>query len=136
MPMTKREQQQSLIARRRRGAHDGRGSGPLPWGYKHAETGGIIIDYIPSVIIQCLFALRDCGKTLQATATGLNEAGYCTQTGKRWTAQLVATIERHRQLYATGQRVWNGVVAQERWPIILRYTDEITWPTESEEALW
>ncbi len=63
--------------------------------------------------------MRATGQTYQATADTLNAAGYQTPKGSTWTVGHVQGIERHRELYCTGRRVWDGVQATELWPILL-----------------
>lgn len=116
-------------ARKRRSKQDGLGSGPIPYGYRLRvitdEMGAIIErhiliaqDTVPT--ITRLFALRDGGATYQLTADTLNREGYRAPKGGGWTVGQVQAIERHRELYATGTRRWDGVVAAQLWPVVLR----------------
>lgn len=116
--------ERKLIARRLRGGRrlrsslDGRGSGPLPFGYTTDIDDNIVIDEPAAAIVRELLRLRDEGTTYQLTANTLNQAGYRTPKGGLWTVGHVQGIERRRHLYTTGERLWAGKLAKERWPII------------------
>ncbi len=103
--------------RRERSKLDGLGSGPLPYGYARNRDGEIIIEQRAAVVVRKLLTLRK-RHTYQATADALNAAGYTAPRGSKWTVGQVHGIERHRELYRTGRRVWDGVVAKETWPIL------------------
>lgn len=107
------------LARRHRGAKDGRGSGCVPWGYVQELDGTIVVDDAAAAMIRQLFAWRSRGLSYRATAEALNAAGSHTPHGGRWSPSSIQGIERHRALYETGVREWDGVTAAERWPIIL-----------------
>lgn len=105
--------------RRERSKRDGRGSGPLPWGYIEDEAFSVGIDKGAQKTIQTLLRLRE-HRTYQATANELNKRGYRTATGKKWTTGSVQTVERNRELYTTGVRRWNGITAEKRWPVLVK----------------
>lgn len=111
--------------RRERSKRDGRGSGRLPFGYLRLEDGTISADEKAAGIIRRLLALCDSGLTYQATANQLNTEGFTTpRNGRAWTVGHVKSIERKRELYATGLRSWGGVEAGERWPALLALLNE------------
>ncbi len=105
--------------RKERSKRDGKGSGPMPWGYDRTAAGQIIVDTQAARVIRKLLALR---VTLgyQETANQLNQARYRTAQGKRWTRASVQTIDRHADLYKTGVRRWDGITAEQRWPVIVK----------------
>jgi site-specific DNA recombinase len=103
--------------RRQRSLLDGRGSGPLPYGFVRRADGMLEIDEEAAPSIRLALRLRQ-QYTYQEVAARLNAAGYRTARGKQWTGSHVYKIERHRALYETGVREWDGVVADVRWPII------------------
>lgn len=103
--------------RRVRSKRDGMGSGPLPYGYVRLPDGSIAIDQHAAQIVCLLLSLRK-EKTYQATADALNAAGYTTPKDGKWTVGHVQGIERHASLYRTGKRQWDGVVAEQTWPIV------------------
>lgn len=114
------------LARRERSRRDGRGSGVVPFGYKvvpYVESDQVLsrieVDEKAAPIVRVLLNLRAQGETYQATADALNAAGYTTPTGSRWTVGHVQGIERREHLYRTGQRVWDGVRAEDVWPRIM-----------------
>lgn len=103
--------------RRQRSRRDGRGSAPLPYGYRRGVDNGVEINEPAAVVVRLLIGLRDAGMTYQATANRLNAAGYLTpRGGSRWTPGHVQGIERNATLYRTGQRTWGGIDAEQRWP--------------------
>lgn len=105
--------------RRQRSKIDGRGSGPIPYGYLTLANGSIVVDNDAAPTICALLNARDAGLTYQKTADFLNEQGCKPPRGKQWTTGQVFNIEQHRELYLTGRREWDGVHAVETWPAIL-----------------
>lgn len=120
-------------ARHLRAGKDGRGSGPIPYGYQiDAEKVKMVMNGEEKMIIQEtividknavpaiaeILRLRAMGMTYKATAESLNLQGYRTKTGKEWTSATVQGIERHEELYRTGRRVWDTTEAQLPWPSI------------------
>lgn len=103
--------------RQERSKRDGRGSGRLPWGYTCSADGTIEIDQYAAPLIRQVLALRT-QYSFRKTATLLNAAGYRTQQGGPWTSASVQRVEIHRELYTTGQRRWDGIIAAASWPVI------------------
>jgi site-specific DNA recombinase len=103
--------------RRVRSKRDGMGSGPIPYGYMRLADGSIAIDTPAAQVVCLLLSLRK-EKTYQATADALNTAGYATPKGGKWTVGHIQGIERHADLYRTGTRKWDGVIAEQAWPVI------------------
>jgi DNA invertase Pin-like site-specific DNA recombinase len=116
-------------ARRRRSQQDGCGSGRLPFGYvweTHApeDKPTLAVDTQAAPTIRKLFALRRGGRgrkglTYQGTADRLNVEGYRAPRGGRWTTSHVQAVVEREELYRTGKRRWDGVVAEVTWPTIL-----------------
>lgn len=119
-----------LAARRFRGSVDGRGSGPLPYGYALAgDQGGkdgdeLVVDEDAAVVIRKLLGMRHVGVAYRRVAEALNAEGHRTATGRSWTVASVQGIERNAELYATGRRTWDDVTSALRWPVILRTEGE------------
>lgn len=105
--------------RKERSKKDGLGSGPVPFGYLK-QDGKIIINRKALRPIQVLLQLREKETSYQATADELNRLKYKTPTGQKWKPSHVQTLERNKDLYQTGVRRWDGVEAEERWPIIYK----------------
>lgn len=106
--------------RRVRSKRDGRGSGPLPFGYVRGAEGIVEVDMAAAPVIRRLFALRAGGQGYQATADTLNAEGCPTPAGgKRWTVGHVQNVERHETLYRTGRRQWDDVESERLWPVVL-----------------
>jgi site-specific DNA recombinase len=103
--------------RRVRSKRDGMGSGPIPYGYTMSGDGTIEIDRRAAHVICLLLDLRKI-HTYQGTADALNDLGYTTPKGGKWTVGHVQGIERHTELYRTGVRKWDGVKAELCWPVI------------------
>jgi hypothetical protein len=103
--------------RRQRSAQDGRGSGPLPQGFVRLADGTLSIDGAAAPVIRTVLVLRR-EHTYQETADRLNAAGYRTAKGCQWTPAHVYKIDRHRALYETGVREWDGIRAEQRWPVL------------------
>ena len=93
------------------------GSGPIPYGYARLTDSSIAIDQHAADIIRTLLSLRE-KKGYQATADALNTAEYTTPKGGKWTVGHMQGIERHAELYRTGVRKWDGVKAEQGWPIL------------------
>lgn len=110
--------QRLLGGRQQRSRMDGRGSGPLPYGYVRLNDGTLGVDEMVAPVIRLLLELRR-QYTYQATADLLNAAGYRTAKGNRWKPAHVYKVDCHRYLYETGLREWDGVVAEARWPIMV-----------------
>ncbi|MGZ6362191.1 MAG: recombinase family protein [Ktedonobacterales bacterium] len=107
-----------LAARRHRSRKDGLGSGIVPLGYRRLPDGGVEIDEPAAKLVRELLKLRE-SHTYQETANILNERGYTTpRSGKPWTPGHVQGVERNLDLYITGTRVWDGITASQKWPII------------------
>lgn len=111
-----------LAARRFRGSVDGRGSGPLPYGYALAGEDGdeLMVDEDAAVVIRKLLGMRRLGVAYRRVAEALNAEGHRTATGRDWTVASVQGIERNAELYASGVRTWDDVTSALRWPVILR----------------
>ncbi len=107
-----------VSGRRQRALRDGRGSGPLPYGYVRRINGRLEIDEHAAFIIRQVLQLRE-RHTFQETAQRLNAEGYTTAKGKQWKPGHVYKIAQHRTLYETGLREWDGVIAAERWPVMI-----------------
>jgi DNA invertase Pin-like site-specific DNA recombinase len=105
-------------ARRTRSRKDGRGSGVVPFGYAPADVG-VQVDPTSAACVRLLFQHRDAGATYQETADALNAAGYRTPTGRAWSPGTVLGIVRHRALYESGRRLWDGVTAEQVWPALI-----------------
>lgn len=153
--------------RKRRAAEDGRGSGPLPLGYrlgaldeerseKGARGARWVIEREPrgAQIVERIFALHAQHLPPSEIATRLYQAGlgFPTSSARQEWARKIREAERagqqeqvemlqqeylhlasdqflgrkqveqvlgHEELYRTGRRVWGGVEARVRWPIIL-----------------
>lgn len=104
--------------RKVRSKRDGLGSGPMPYGYVRLADDSIAIDQHAAEIIRMLLSHRDRGYGYRVTAEALNDAGHTTAKGSKWTAGHVEGIERHSELYRTGTRRWDGVTAEQKWPVI------------------
>lgn len=105
--------------RKERSKRDGRGSGPLPYGYVRLSDGTIAIDQTAVAVICAVLQLLIQGTSYRKAADALNLAGYSTPAKSvKWTVSQVQTIARHQALYTTGLRCWDGLEAQERWPVI------------------
>ena len=115
-----REQTQARLqqARADRGAADGRGSGPLPYGYRHGPWDGIEIDPAAAETVRLVLTWYWQGKGPCWIADELNHQHRYTSRGTTWRPSSIEQIIQHERLYTYGERVWNGVVAVARWPII------------------
>jgi site-specific DNA recombinase len=110
--------QRLLGGRQQRSRLDGLGSGPLPYGYVRLADGSLGIDEEAAPVIRQVLRWKQ-QDTYQATAERLNAAGYRTAKGHAWTPGHVYKIERHRDLYETGWREWDGLVASIQWPVLV-----------------
>jgi hypothetical protein len=126
------EQQRSRVrdrlvaARKERGAWDGQGSGPLPYGYcrvwdseEHGRRGRIAVDEAAALVVRRIFALRGEGMSVRAMVQHLLTMGIRTSRGSTFGASGVQQILAHEELYRTGVRHYAGVEAMVQWPIIL-----------------
>ena len=102
-----------------RSSIDGLGSGFMPFGYALASDKRVIVDNEAAKVIRRLFALRR-KHTYRQTAQLLNLEGLLAPKGGEWNVGQVQRIERNARLYRTGERVWDGVTAEQRWPRILK----------------
>lgn len=112
------------LARRQRSSHDGCGSGVVPFGYRREADGTLAIDEPAAAIVRAIFAGRERGQTYQTLADELNASGARTATGRQWSTSSVSGIERRAELYRSGVRRWDDVVADVRWPAILDDSDD------------
>jgi Recombinase len=98
---------------------DGRGSGPLPYGYKRGPYDTIEVDKHQAKIINIMFELAAQKISQARIADELNHRRLTTSLGKPWTASSVQQVMRHALLYATGIREWANETPTQQWPIIL-----------------
>jgi hypothetical protein len=116
---------------------DGRGSGPLPYGYREAEEdvlgsdpdtgeiailtmrGDVVVDPEAAREVRRIFALHADSLAAGAIAEELALAGVRTSRGGDIRLGSVQQILSHERLYRTGIRVWGGITALQRWPTIL-----------------
>ena len=98
---------------------DGLGSGFIPFGYALTSDKRIIVDEQAAMTIRRLFALRR-KNTYRQTVETLNDEERAAPQGGKWNVGQVQRIEKGVHLYRTGERVWDGVTAQVRWPRILK----------------
>jgi DNA invertase Pin-like site-specific DNA recombinase len=103
--------------RRERSKRDGRGSGPLPYGYRR-EGAAVVVDEDQAQVVRRILALKDSGASYRAIAEALNGVGCVTARGKPWGLSGVQVVVNKRRLYETGVRVWSGIEAAEQWEII------------------
>jgi site-specific DNA recombinase len=117
-----------LGGREKRSKQDGRGSGPIPWGYIKVYSGTpeqpIVTlagneQAIPT--IKYVLSERAKGTGYQAIANELKARGVEKPGGGiDWNVGNIQKIEKHAELYRTGKRTWGNVVAREEWPVIVR----------------
>jgi len=112
--------------REKRSKRDGLGSGPTPWGYTKVLTGTaehpvvtISINQTAVPTINYVLSERDKGTGYQAIANNLRARGIEKPNGGTdWNVGNIQKIEKHKELYQTGKRVWGTVTASEEWPVI------------------
>jgi site-specific DNA recombinase len=108
-----------LGGRHQRSKKDGLGSGPVPFGYRLSPEGEIVIDEQAARVVRAILDRRlKQNLSLRKTVASLNQGGWRTSTGKKWTVSNLQRILHQISLYMTGIRVWDGVEAQQRWPVI------------------
>jgi hypothetical protein len=108
-----------IVGRHYRAQVDGRGSGPLPYGYKRGPYNTIEVDKHQAKIITIMFELAAQKVSQARIADELNHRRLTTSLGKPWTASSVQQVMRHALLYATGIREWANETPSQQWPTIL-----------------
>lgn len=98
---------------------DGLGSGFIPFGYALTSDKRLIVDEEAAKTIRRLFALRR-KNTYRQTVERLNQEELAAPQGGKWNVGQVQRIEKSAHLYRTGERIWDGITAQQRWPVILQ----------------
>lgn len=105
--------------RKQRSKVDGLGSGRMPWGYTRSLDGKIEINPDVQPTITYILNQRSHGTTYQTIANYLTEHQHVkSDGGVTWNVGNVQTVEKHEELYRTGVRRWDGVVASEKWPVM------------------
>jgi len=104
--------------RKERSKRDGRGSGPLPYGYEVKDN---TITVVPSEAetIKLILKSRDAGIGYRKIVELLNGSLIPSKRGGTWCVGSVQTVIEHKTLYETGKRVWGTVESAELWPIIV-----------------
>jgi hypothetical protein len=108
---TLRAQAQSELTRRQLDqpnqtqADDFDRGGRLPFGYQH--DGELRVDEEQAAIVKTIFNLNDEGKSLRGTADALNEGGFRTPAGKKWSHTAVKYILDNHPVYQ-GKQPWKG----------------------------
>ncbi|NNJ11238.1 recombinase family protein [Chloroflexales bacterium ZM16-3] len=116
--------ERKLIAKRLRGGRkerakvDGRGSGPLPYGYTYDSDGNIAVSIADSVAINRLFELRK-EFSIRKTVEILNAECLYKYGVTHWSVTLLQRVEANKELYTTGIKTWGGITANELWPIVV-----------------
>ncbi len=113
--------------RRERSKVDGRGSGPVPYGYVKVVkvvgndvVGHIEIDERARPVIVAILNGRVSGMSYQAIANLLTQEDYeRPKGGTVWSFGNVQQIALNEKLYRSGIREWDDVVSDESWPIIM-----------------
>lgn len=141
--------ERKLIVKRLRGGRiqraevDGRGTAPLNYGYTVRPIGElleIVIDEERAEIVRIILRLVKLeNRSYRYAADYLNRLGYKTpfagkvrtkgeDRGKpfsgRWSVGQIQKIVDDWELYTTGRKVWNGIEAEQRWPILFDETKE------------
>ena len=104
--------------RKERSKRDGRGSGPLPYGYEVKDN---TITVVPSEAetIKLILKSRDAGIGYRKIVELLNGSLIPSKRGGPWCVGSVQTVIEHKTLYETGKRVWGTVESAELWPMIV-----------------
>jgi hypothetical protein len=117
-----RMQERLRAGRERRAAQDGRGAGPLVYGYRRGPYDAVEIDPDQAEVVRLILRLERQRFSQAQIAVRLNEAGYRTSRGALWTASAVQQILRHKDLYQTGVRIWHGIASAQHWPVLVAGT--------------
>ena len=109
-----------IAGRLERSKRDGLGGGPVPFGYRKGTSDAIEINQDAVPTIRTLIMLRETGLNYRETAETLTRLGYKTPAGTdAWTTGQVQRVERHKETYRTGKRIWGNVEAEQLWPTIV-----------------
>lgn len=130
--------------RKEKAAHDGYGSGPLPFGYAKRQigvtiTGRVIWEVIEDAekapIVRLLLQMILDGKHYSEVAEYLNKknlpspyAGKKRRDGTQypgiWADSQVYSVMKNFPLYTTGIKSWGKIEGLQRWPILLEVKEK------------
>ncbi len=109
----------TLSGRKERAKVDGRGSSFLPFGFRLDATGCKEVNPEQASVVRFILSERDNKATYQDIADRLRYNGDKKPNGQTdWNVGNVQAIEKRKDLYTKGLRVWGGIDASEQWPVI------------------
>jgi len=76
--------ERTLAGKREKAKHGGFAGGPVPYGYRRNEEGGLAVDPEEAEVVRRIYGMRRKGQSFQAIADALNADGVPTRRGRKW----------------------------------------------------